>query len=124
MTSEYDTAALNARMALAKLGVKQYLDEILTELKTPTNSTLFRVCYSTLSPSGYGYYVQVDALRKLAYIKNPSTIKDIAYFLQYTERFKAEEHSDERRSPLAKFAIQTLRSIVENPPPTDDPLVW
>jgi len=124
MYNEYDTAAENARMALAKLGVSRYLDEIMTELKTPTSSTLFRVKYSTLSPRAYGYRVQVGALKKLAYVKNPSTVKDIAEFLRYAKSPNTTEPSDEVRPPLAVFAAGTLRSIVDNPPPTNDPSVW
>lgn len=119
MSSEYEPVVENARMALAKLGVHQYLEEILTELKTPTNSTLYRVCCG----SEDGYRVQAGALRKLAYVNNPSTIKDIAEFLQYTKRPNAGR-SDYIQPPLAKYAAQTLRSMVKNPLPTDDPLVW
>jgi len=119
MTSEYDSVAQNVRMALAKLGVHQYLDEILIELKTPTNSTLHKVCCG----SEDGYRVQAGALRKLAYVNNPTTIKDVAEFLKYTKRPNAE-WSDYMQAPLAKYATQTLRSMVKNPLPTDDPLAW
>jgi hypothetical protein len=114
MTSEYDIAAQNARTALARLHVKKYLDEILTELIDPTNSTVFRVW------GGNGFSVQAGALKKLAYVKDPSTVKFAAKFLNETER----QQSDAPRPPLAWYAICTLRSLVDNPPATNDFKVW
>jgi len=124
MDREYDMACQNARMALAKLGVKKYLDEIMTELTTPTNSTLFKIIYGTGDPEQGVYKIQVRALGKLAYINNPSTTRVIAEFLQYTESPNVSHPHDYVRPALAIFAAQTLRKMVDNPPATDDAFAW
>ncbi len=123
------------KKALAKLGVKEYLDGILVEL-TNTSSTAVAsgrgmnpsVDYAKLS-------VQTEAFKKLAYIKNRSTVKVIAAFLYGKENpndyiVKSDSESDgywycmviyERPS---EAAMKTLAQIVDNPPASSDVKVW
>ena len=118
MSGEYDAVAQNARTALAKLGVKRYLDEILVELMNPTNSMVFRVWHTG------GYRIQVQALKKLAYVNDRSTVKLVAKFLHATESPNLTEPSDVARSPLAAHALAALRVMVDNPPATNDFKLW
>jgi hypothetical protein len=79
-----DSTAAAARMALAKLGVKEYLDEIVLELTNPTNSPVFK---ESEGHPGFRYNpirLRNGAFDKLAYIKNRSTVRAIASFLSVT----------------------------------------
>jgi len=112
------------RAALAKLGVKKYLDETVTELTT-TNSELFafymrngicpypsqerRVACATER-------TQETAFKKLAYIRDPSTVKVVAAFLYSSESFHFAH--DVPPWTASGFAILTLRQMVDNPPQT------
>jgi len=88
-----------AQMALAKLGVRKYLDEIVTELtatNTPSGRELSRAEIRE---------AKLRALEKLAYIANPSRDKYVA-------------------SPLASYAIAALRSMITNAPAAGDYTAW
>jgi hypothetical protein len=126
----------NARKkALAKLGVKEYLDEILIEL-TNTSSTVVASGRGMNSSIDYARLsAQTEALKKLAYIKNRSTVKLIAAFLYGKENaddyiVKSDSESNgywycmliyERPS---ETAMKTLAQIVDNPPAGNDVKVW
>ncbi len=124
-----------ARMALAKLGVKKYLDEIVSEL---TNSTSVAVTSGGETHVHLNYAalaVQIAAFKKLAYVKDHSTVKIIAGFLYGKENaddyfVKSDSDSSgywdymliyERPS---EAATKTLTQIVDNPPAGNDVKVW
>src|SRR5438128_1606623 len=73
-----------ARAALSKLGVKKYLDEVLLEATGPTNHPVYGEAekHPGSSPSKFDRLrVQMEAFKKLAYIKDRSTVKVLASFL-------------------------------------------
>jgi hypothetical protein len=111
----YDNpVAVNARMALAKLGVKDYLDEILLELTDPLNSP---VCKEREGHPQYGCYpidLRNAAFHKLAYVKNRSTVRAIASFLSVTN--EPMSNGDVRYDVYAVVAMKTLAQIADNPP--------
>jgi hypothetical protein len=121
----FDPIADAAKMALAKLGVKEYRDEIVSELTT-TNSTNFRTTYRELTElAGVSrdkavqdakYSTQLDALQKLAYINDSSTIKYIAPLLYDTTdpSPKPAPGAMDRvvLSSLAQLAVHTLKQMV------------
>jgi hypothetical protein len=109
-----DPVAVNARMALAKLGVKNYLDEIVLELADPLNSP---VCKEREGHPQYGCYpidLRNAAFNKLAYIKNRSTVRVIASFLSVTN--EPMSNGDVRYDAYAHVAMKTLAQIADNPP--------
>jgi len=121
-----DRRVIDAKMALAKLGVAKYLDETIAELTT-TNSALFetnRKFYQNYGGSEYWTMrqarlkTQEQAIEKLAYIRNPSTIKTLAAFLYSTENLNREipRQGDELFGTPAGMAIMALRQMVDNPP--------
>jgi hypothetical protein len=108
-------------MALAKLGVKKYLDEIVAEV-APTNSALF-AAYQNGQPVGpsdpmvmrvVNYNALAHALEKLAYIRNPSTVKIVAAFLYNTQSFRFAP--DVPPGWPSGAAGRALRQMVDNPP--------
>ncbi|MGD1019875.1 MAG: hypothetical protein ABSA12_11230 [Verrucomicrobiia bacterium] len=110
-----DPVAVNARMALAKLGMKDYLDEILLELTDPASSP---VCKEREGHPQYGCYpidLRNAAFHKLAYIKNRSTVRAIASFLSVTSE-PDSTGSDVKYEPYAHLAMRTLAQIVDDPP--------
>jgi hypothetical protein len=83
-----EPAARNSRMALAKLGVREYLDEILVETTSPTNSPVYKEredCPEFLPSKSDALLIQMNAFKKLAYIKDRSTVKVLASFLYAKE---------------------------------------
>ncbi len=109
-----DRAAVNARTALAKLGVKDYLDEIVLELTDPLNSPL---CKEREGHPRYGCYpidIRTDAFGKLAYIKSRSAVRAIASFLSVTNE-PDSTGSDMKYDPYAHLAMKTLTQIVDIP---------
>jgi hypothetical protein len=125
-----DPSTEAAAMALAKLGVKKYLDEAIAEL-TATNSALFE---AHMKNGGCPFpsaerrkqcatmETQETAFKKLAYIRNPSTVKVVAQFLYSTEHYQFA-HDVPPWWP-SSAAIFTLRQMVDNPPQSDDAKVW
>jgi hypothetical protein len=109
-------------MALAKLGVKKYLDEAIAELTT-TNSALFAY-YMTSGMCPFAseegrkecatMHTQETAFKKLAYIRNPSTVKIVAQFLYSTEHFPLAP--DVPPWWASGAAVRALRQMVDNPP--------
>jgi hypothetical protein len=115
-----DPAAVNARMALAKLGVKDYLDEILLELTDPPSSPLYKE--REVHPA-YRYNpirLRGEAFRKLAYIKNPSTVRTIASFLPIIS--EPVTGTDVMYDSYSEQAMQALAQIVDNPPQVNLPV--
>jgi hypothetical protein len=123
-----DRRVIAAKMALAKLGIKSYLDETVAELTT-TNSALFR---SYRESDGFfgspkadadrqaQYLTQEKAFEKLAYIKDRSTVKLIIPFLYAKENPEDYIHHGGfdmvvNQSP-SESAMSALAQIVENPP--------
>jgi hypothetical protein len=108
-----------ARAALAKLGVRKYLDEILLEATGPTNHLVHgeNAKYPVSTPSKHDrLLVQMDAFKKLAYIKNRSTVKILAAFLYVVEN-PDDYHESEVFFPLpSEKAMEILPTIVDNPP--------
>jgi hypothetical protein len=114
-----DPIAVDARVALAKLGIKDYLDEILTELTDPAHSP---VCKER---DGHPQF-RCDAIRvrngafdKLAYIRSRSTVRAIASFLSVTSAPASE--GDIRYDSYANMAMRALTKIVDDPPQTGLP---
>ena len=110
-----------ATMALAKLGVKKYLDNIVAEV-APTNSALF-AAYQNGQPVGssdptvmhiINCHALEKAFEKLAYIRNPSTVKLVAAFVYNTESFY--NAPDVPPSRPSGAAARALRQLVGNPP--------
>lgn len=111
-----------AKAALAKLGVKKYLEETVAELTT-TNSGLFAA-----KMNGYcGIYnsqqlrvacakmrTMETAFETLAYIHNPSTVKIVAQFLYSTEHYQFS--TDVPPWWASGAAVRALRQMVDNPP--------
>ena len=133
---ELDDPSIHAaKAALAKLGVRKYLDETLTELTT-TNSLLYRAERDRARGSTAGsaaeervalYNTRKTALDKLAYIADPSTVRVIASCLADTVApHPAPPGVTSRvfRTSVAQLAGKALRRIVSNPPPSDDVQVW
>jgi hypothetical protein len=119
-----DPSTEAAKMALAKLGVKKYLDETIAELTT-TNSVLFEAHMKNGGCPFSSEEMRVQcakmktletAFKKLAYIRNPSTVKIVAQFLYSTESFHTAP--DVPTWTASGFAIFTLRQMVDNPPQT------
>ena len=124
----------SGKLALAKLGVKSYLDEIVVGLTT-TNSPLLDAYKNglpiTLSDAKATQFsddpqiadIQGRALKKLAYVRNRSTVKIVAAFL-YSPQELTVIHEDLIQLPPSSYAISTLRQMVDNPPQSDDVKVW
>jgi hypothetical protein len=121
-----DRSARHARMALAKLGVKKYLDEILTELTDPTKAPVAKTWGESFSSKHVGLEVQMKAFKKLAYIKDPSTVRALVSFLYAKESprdyIEGEGSMDLTfYEPASENAMKTLLQIVYNPPKLDLP---
>ena len=122
------------KKAFAKLGLKKYLDEIVIELTT-TNSPLLEAYKNglpiALSDAKATRFsddpeisdVQGRALKKLAYVRDRSTVKIVAAFL-YSPQALTVIHDDLIQLPPSSFAIDALRQMVDNPPQSDDVKVW
>jgi hypothetical protein len=113
-----------AKKALAKLGVKKYVDEIVLSL---TNATHFSTTNDGIMRAGGSekmpfdvIYSQIKAFEKLAYVKDPSTIKIIAAYLYDTANHYPEPPPGAMNDLLwtsnAEIAIDTLRQIIKDPP--------
>ncbi len=122
-----------AKAALAKLGVRKYLDETIAELTT-TNSALYRSYRK--SDAYYGsprqqadrdaeYETQQRALEKLAYIKDRSTVKVIVPFLYAKENPEDYIHRGGFDMVVyqlpSELAMNALAKIVDSPPKIDLP---
>jgi len=122
-----------AKLALAKLGNKKYLAEIIAELTT-TNSPAFQAELDLerrggLQPTRAVYVamreIRSRAFKKLAYINDPSTTKTIASFLYDTEDPNLDPgKGDAVYETPAQLAVRTLRNIVKNAPQSDDIATW
>jgi hypothetical protein len=117
-----DRRVIAAKMVLAKLGVKKYLDETVAELTT-TNSALFEaykngICRVYSSEDWRlncaKTQTQEMAFKKLAYIRNVSTVKIVAPFLYSTEHYQFAP--DVPPWWPSSAAIQALSQMVTNPP--------
>jgi hypothetical protein len=122
----FDPIANAAKMALAKLGVKEYLDEIVSELTT-TNSISFRATYRELTDLAGAsaenatrdatYSTQWEAFPKLEYINDPSTIKHIAPFLYDTADRSPKPVTGAMdiviNPSLAQLAVHALKQMVK-----------
>jgi len=99
--------AANAQMALAKLGQKKQMDEILVELESNDPS------------------LQDNAIKKLIYVANNEAIKALAKLLDDNKWRKGPDWvgpKGERAmdkvfySPRSELAMKALSQIVQNPP--------
>jgi HEAT repeat protein len=117
-----DPAAVNARMALAKLGVKECLDEIVIELTDPTNAPVAKTWGPSFSSKHVRLWVQMEAAKKLSYIKDRSTVKVFVSLLSGNENPEdyIEGGDVTFRSP-SELAMETLPQIVDSPPRIDLP---
>lgn len=104
----------DAKLELAKAGVQQFLDEIVGELVSPTNSTGF-VSQPTHS-SEEEIAVRSRAFEKLAYVGNRSTVGVVASFLSDTTH-PIPKPTGVRHMSYAEMAANALSQIVSNPPP-------
>jgi hypothetical protein len=116
-----DTQLEAAKQALAKLGVTNFLGEIVAELS------------ATNSPSGKKlsrdeqFEIKARALRKLKYIANSLTIKFIGpYLYDTTDPYPQLPDARDKWvvSPLADDAIEAIRSMVTNAPAGRDHATW
>jgi hypothetical protein len=114
-----DPVAVNARMALAKLGVKEYLDEILLELTDPTSSPLYKEREEHRAFRYNPIRLRGEAFGKLAYIKDRSTVRTIASFLPMTS--EPVPDADVIYDSYSELAMRTLTQIVDNPPQVNLP---
>jgi hypothetical protein len=112
-----------ARAALAKLGVKKYLDAILLEATGLTNRVVYREGEKYTGSSQDKYetlWVQMEAFKKLAYIKDRSTVKTLIAFLDIEEN--PEDYVQRGGKDIVRFerpsnaAMRILPQIVDNPP--------
>jgi hypothetical protein len=113
-----------ARAALAKLGIRKYVDEILLSL---TNATHFSTsAHGVLQAGGSEkmshevIFGQMNAFKKLAYINDPSTVKIIAAYLYDTANHYPEPPPGAIDRLLwtsnAELAIDALRQMIKEPP--------
>lgn len=122
-----EPVAVNARMALAKLGVKEYLNELVLEATSPTNSPVYkeRLKYREFSTGPHeALMTQYYALKKLVYVHDPSTVKYIASVLYDPYDPNKGNTSDVIQPMPAYEAAETLRQIVKDGPNTDDVGAW
>jgi len=109
-----------ARMALAKLGVKEFVEEILLEATAPQKSRVYleRKEYFVVPPTkADALRVQMEAFEKLAYIQDRSTVRTLAAFLFAVENpANYSTRSDMIFDLPSEMAMRTLSQIVENPP--------
>ena len=122
---ERETIRVRAKMALAKLGVKKYLGEILLEVTDPTNAPVAKAWGPSFSSKHIALWVQMDAFNKLAYIKDRSTVKTLVAFLDAKEN--PEDYVERGGKDIVRFerpsnaAMRILPQIVDNPPNIDVP---
>lgn len=114
-----DPAAVNARMALAKLGVKEYLDEILLELTNPTSSPVYKEREEHRAYRYNPIRLRSEAFGKLGYIKDPSTVRTVASFLPITSEPVTDV--DVIYDSYSELAMRTLAGMVDNPPQVNLP---
>ena len=110
-----------ARKALAKLGGKKYLDGIVAEL---TNNALDAPGPNGAPPTTVvkheRRWAQMEAFKKLAYIKDRSTVKVLASYLYAKEN--PDDYVDHGGKDIVVFetpseaAMRILPQIVDNPP--------
>jgi hypothetical protein len=122
-----EPSAVSARMALVKLGVKEYVDEILTEATSPTNSPVYK------DLGQYPQYfqrksdaikIQMLAFDKLVYLKDRSTVHVLAALLYARENPQDYIVGGDVIFDLpSSMTMQTLAQIVDNPPKIDLPPV-
>ena len=126
----WEASRIWTRAALAKLGMKKYLDETVAELTT-TNSALFEtymnngVCAFPSAEMRVACAKQrtwETAFKKLAYIRNPSTVKVVAQFLYSTEHYQFS--SDVPPWWPSGAAVRALQQMVDNPPAGVEEKVW
>lgn len=119
-----------AKASLAKLGVKKYLDETIAELTT-TNSALFEAhknggCRGFLSEEKSTQCAKMEtqetAFKKLAYIRDPSTVKIVVQFLYSTEHYQFSP--DVPPWWASGAAVRALQQMVDNPPAGVEEKVW
>jgi hypothetical protein len=120
----------NAKTALAKLGVRKYLDEIVEELTT-TNSRAFkaeeRSNAGSRPPAVPGYQTRSRALEKLGYIADPATIKFIGPLLNDMRNpypYVPGARDLVVGTRLGEYAVKALRQVVKDGPATDDVTAW
>ena len=121
-----EPSAVSARMALAKLGVKEYLDEIVSELTT-TNSYAYKtqLHYSSANPEHAKLMTQYYALKELLYVNNPSTVKYIASVLYDPFDPNKGNTSDVIWPVPAHQAAVTMQQILgTGPSDTSDIAAW
>jgi hypothetical protein len=119
-----EPSAVNARMALAKIGVKEYLDEIVSELTT-TNSRAYKAELHYYPADHARLMTQYNALKALLYVNNPSTVKYIASELYDTYDPNKGNTSDVIRPVPAVEAAEALRKMLgTGPSDTSDIATW
>ena len=119
---------------LARLGLKRYVDEIVMELTT-NNPTLFNAYKNGLpvamsdavatrfSDDPAIHEIQARAFERLAHIPDRSTVKIIAAFLYSPQEMTFETERIRQLSP-SWLAAWALRTMVENPPHSENVEVW
>jgi hypothetical protein len=114
-----------ARKALAKLGVRKYLDEIISELTT-TNSARYASNLKNYLEMGEPlenaqalaeWWTRMSVFNDLAYIGDKSTVKVIASYLYVKEWKKPFAGNDVGFDPPSFQAVVTLEKMnLENAP--------
>jgi hypothetical protein len=114
-----EPVARNSRMALARLGVKEYLDEILLEATNPTNSPVYKELEeypAYFAVRGEKLWVQMEAFKKIAYINDRSTVKVLGTLLKKENPNDYIVGGDVIFHPPSQMAMETLAQLVDNPP--------
>lgn len=110
-----------AQKALARLGVKQYVDLFVKQLTDATNTDLYAYYRSReqRDPKTAEYLTKISALRNLPYIHDKSTVRAIVSELDDTNRPPSHSEHIARQAPC-EMAVLTLEGMgLENAPVVD-----
>lgn len=110
-----------ARMALARLGVKKYVDLFVKQLTDTTNSDVYAYYMGSeqRDPKTAEYLTKISALRSLLYIHDKSTVRAIVSELDDTNRPPSHSEHIARQAPCEMAVWILERMGLENAPVVD-----
>ncbi len=110
-----------AQKALARLGVKQYVDLFVKQLTDTTNTDLYAYYRSReqRDPKSAEYLTKISALRSLLYIHDKSTVRTIVSELDDTNRPPPVSQHIARQAPSDMAVLTLERMGLENAPVVD-----
>ncbi|MGO9244960.1 MAG: hypothetical protein ACLPT4_04405 [Verrucomicrobiia bacterium] len=110
-----------AQKALARLGVRQYVDLFVKQLTDTTNTDLYAYYRSReqLDPKTAEYMTKVNALRNLLFIHDKSTVRAIVSELDDTNRPPSHSQHIARQAPDESAVLTLERFGLENAPVVD-----